>query len=149
MKRWVAVLLTLAISEVSGSFCAWHGTPTDWSGPPLHFWNYEFWRLAFWIPLAGGAFAIVLAIWHFLPGIRRCSVVMPLALVFALGVEWITSLSYWRALTIQQASFLGWPSEFYYIREHLLCWAISLLLAAAALLFWIRRKSVDRPISER
>src|SRR5450755_3033682 len=102
MKRWAAVLLVLAISEVLGSFGAWHGTPTDWSGPPLHFWNYEFWRLAFWIPFVCGALAIVLAILYFLPGMRRYSVVVPLALVFALGVEWMTSLSYWHALTIEQ-----------------------------------------------
>jgi hypothetical protein len=57
MKRCAAVLLVLAVSEVLGSVGVWHGTPTDWSGPPLHFWNYEFWRLAYWIPLAGAAFA--------------------------------------------------------------------------------------------
>jgi hypothetical protein len=149
MKRWALVLIVLAIAEVLGSLFAWHGTPTDWSGPPLRFWNYEFWRLACWIPFAGGAFAVVLAIWYFLPSVRRCSIVLPLALVFALGVEWITSLSYWHALTIEQADFLGWMGEFYYIRDHLLGWAIALLLATVAWLFWMRRNSGNRPISDR
>jgi hypothetical protein len=147
MKRWVAVLLVLAISEVLASVGVWHGTPTDWSGPPLHFWSYEFWRLAYWIPLAGADFAIGLAFWFVLPIMRRYSLLLPLALAFALGVEWITSASYWRALTIEKASSLGWSSELYYIREHLLCWAIALFLTAAALLFWIRRKTSERPIS--
>ena len=41
MKRWLIVLLAFAISELFGSICVWHGTPTDWSGPPLRFWHYE------------------------------------------------------------------------------------------------------------
>jgi predicted nucleotidyltransferase len=36
-------------------------------------------------------------------------------------------------VTIEQADSLGWPSEFYYTREHLLCWAIALLLTAIEL----------------
>ena len=147
MRRCAAVLLVLAFSEVLGSVGVWHGTPTDWRGLPLHFWNYEFSRLAYWIPLAGGAFAIVLAFWYVLPGMRRYSLLLPVALAFALGVEWITSASYWRALSIEQASSLGWSSEFNYILEHLLCWAIALFLTPASWLFWIRRKSSERSIS--
>ena len=109
----------------------------------LHFWNYEFSRLAYWIPLAGGAFAIVLAFWYVLPGMRRYSLLLPVALAFALGVEWITSASYWRALSIEQAISLGWSSEFNYILEHLLLFPHPRF----SWLFWIRRKSSERSIS--
>ena len=99
--------------------------------------------MAYWIPLAGAAFAIGLAFWYVLPIMRRFSLLLPLVLAFALGVEWITSASYWRALTIEQAGSLGWSSEFYYIQEHLICWAIALFLTAVAWLFWTRRKSSE------
>jgi hypothetical protein len=144
MKRWGAVLLALAVSEVLASLGCWHGTPTDWSGPTLHFWHYEFWRLVYWIPRAGAAFVAVLASCYALPGIRRYSVLLPIAFAVALAVEWVTSLSYWRSFAVAQASFLGWPSEFHYVWEHLLCWAICLFLAAGAWLFWMRHGSSGR-----
>jgi hypothetical protein len=144
MKRWLIVLLLFVISELLGSLCAWHGTPTDWSGPPLRFWHYEFWRLMYWAFLASGA-----ACSYFLMGVRRFSVQLPVALATALAVELITSVSYWRALNIEEASFLGWPSEFYYIREHLFGWAIVPVVSAVAWLIWLRRKSGGIPIGSR
>ena len=141
MKPWGAVSLVIVISEIAASFGIWHGTPTDWRGLPLRFWNYEFWRLTYWIPLAGGSCLILWAIWYFIPGTRRYSILLPLALASLLSSEWITSVVYWRALTIEQAGFLGWASEFYHVRDHLICWAISLLINTGVWLFWRHRKS--------
>lgn len=141
MKRWLIVLLAFAISELFGSLCAWHGTPTDWSGPPLQFWHYECWRLMYWAFFASGA-----ACSYFLLGVRRFSVQLPVALAIALAVELITSVSYWRALNVEQASFLGWPSEFYYIRDHLFGWAIIPFISALTWLFCLRRESDKPPI---
>ena len=144
MKRWLIVLLAFFISELLGSLFAWHGTPTDWSGPPLRFWHYEFWRLMYWAFLASAG-----ACSYFLIGLRRFSVQLPAALATALAVELITSVSYWRALNVEEASFLGWPSEFYYVRDHLFGWAIVPFIGAVAWLFWLRRKSSEPPIESR
>jgi hypothetical protein len=146
MKRWKAVSLVFVISEIVASLGVWHGTPTDWRGLPLRFWHYEFWRLAYWIPLAGAACAILWAIWYFLLGRGRNSILLPLTLASSLLIEWVTSVIYWRALNIEQASFLGWASEFYYIGDHLVCWAMSLLISACVWLFWAHRKSSERAV---
>ena|ERR1035441_10392564 len=144
MKRWLIVLLAFAISELLGSICAWHGTPTDWSGPPLRFWHYECWRLMYWSFLASGA-----AFSYFLLGVRRFSVQLPVALATALAVELITSVSYWRALNVEEASFLGWPSQLYYMRDHLSGWAIVPTIGALVWLFCLRRKPNEPSIGSR
>ena len=144
MKRWLLVLLAFAISELFGSLWVWHGTPTDWSGPPLQFWHYECWRLVYWSFIASGA-----AFSYFLLGVRRFSAQLPVALAIALAVELTTSVSYWRSLNIEEASFLGWPSESYYIRDHLFGWVIIPLITALACLLRLNRKTYETPIGSR
>ena len=146
MKRWAAVPLVFVISEMLGSFGVWHGTPTDWRGMPLRFWHYEFWRLAYWIPMALGACVVVSTFWYFVPSLRRYSVMLPVVLASALSIEGITSVVYWHALSVEQASFVGWSNEFNYVRDHLECWAIGLLISTGAWLFWMRRNRTEEPI---
>ena len=131
MKR-SAVSLVFVISEIAASFGVWHGTRVL---APRLLDSTRGWSM----PNPVGNLV-------FLPGTRRYSILLPLALASLLSIEWITSVVYWHALNIEQAGFLGWASEFYHVRDHLICWAISLLINTGVWLFWRHRKSSERAI---
>jgi hypothetical protein len=122
-------LLSL-IAEVAASAGVWRGTPTDWSGPPLQFWAFEAVRLQYWIVamlITAGALSLT---WLAIAQIVSERVVLAAAMGLMLLAEIGTSIWFWNHLTVNETLYLGWPKATY-LRDHLLCWAVTVLLAAA------------------
>ncbi len=139
-------LFFIIAAELVASFAVWRGTPTDWRGEPLHFWYFEMLRLRYWLGFALGFAALWVIGWL---GLRRVSAfVMPLilAMLCALGTEVMTSIHFWKSLSLNQTGFLGWYDFRQYIWDHLFFWAVTLLisgLAAWYLRYRKRRKPGD------
>jgi hypothetical protein len=138
-RSTVCFLLLVVTAELAASLAVWHGTPTDWSGDPLHFWSYELLRLRYWLGFAFVAGVLwnlgrVAARQHFS---KLASSL--LAIACALATEAATSLSFWSSLSLSQVGFLGWPNCHRYLWEHLVSW--SLAFSALVLLSWFWRKS--------
>lgn len=130
----VGLLLFMVAAELLASFAVWHGTPTDWGGPPLRFWYFEMLRLRYWCGF-GLAFASLWVIgWLSLRRLSATRVHVLLGLLCALGTEVMTSIYFWRSLSLNQASFLGWYGLRQYVREHLECWIV--VSAISGLCLW-------------
>ena len=133
------LLLFVALAEVAASVAVWHGTPTDWRGAPLRLWDVEFLRLRYWCGwelLLGGLWAIW---WIYLR--RRIGGFDLLILgTCGLSADVITSVFFWRSLTVTQVGYLGWPSLQHYVVEHAISWAVTTLLVLAGWYLVSRRK---------
>lgn len=121
MKKLCSYCVLLVIAELLASFAVWHGTPTDWTGQRLRFWEYERVRLGYW--------AIFLLLFGVLwMGLRRLLSQRlgrnALAAACSGGLEMVTSLAFWKRLPTNQAVYLGWPNVTKYVLEHLVAWAL-------------------------
>jgi hypothetical protein len=124
--RWLLLILA---AEILASFAVWSGTPTDWRGEPLHFWYFETLRLRYWCGF-GLLFAGLWVIGSL--GLRRFSpTVIPavLAALCSLGTEVMTSTYFWRSLSWNQASCLGWSYFRGYFSDHLVSWVVVLVIS--------------------
>jgi hypothetical protein len=136
------VLGTLAVAlaaEVLASVAVWHGTPTDWPGEGLHFWQFELLRLGYWSFCCGLA-GVGLCASHKIAGLRlsnRQSLALFCSLF--LGVEAATSLLFWKGLTLPQVGYLGWPDYQRYILDHLISWVVSVALVGLSAWLLMRR----------
>src|SRR4051794_32801568 len=128
-KGFAIGLLLLAVSaELVASVAVWHGTPTDWTGEPLHFWEVELSRLRYWCETALVFAGLWLIGWIFL--YRRFAAPALVALGgCALAADVITSVYFWKSLNPAHVGYLGWSSLPRYIEEHLISWIIVTLLA--------------------
>jgi hypothetical protein len=144
-KFAISCLLLLA-AEVSASFLVWSGTPTDWIGEPLHFWRFEISRLQYWALFFSLSALLWIIGWYGLhrrvPGVAMGL----LGAVLAVVVEALTSIWYWRQLPWNQASYLGWSYFPRYFREHLISWAVVLLVGLALWFLWNKRPGA-RPVA--
>ena len=124
--RW---LLFILVAEIVASFAAWHGTPKDWRGKPPHFWYFEVLRLRYWC----GFGLLFTGLWVIgWLGLRRSSpTVIPAVLLglCSLGTEAMTSFYFWRSLSSDQASYLGWSDFRRYFWEHLVSWIVVLVIS--------------------
>ena len=131
--RW---LLFLVAAELVASFAVWHGTPTDWKGEPPHFWYFEILRLRYWLSF-GLLFAGVWVIGWL--GLRRFSATLIPAVLGGLcsvATEVMTSIYFWRSLSSNQASYLGWSDFRRYFWEHLVSWIVVLVISGLCLWYW-------------
>lgn len=143
MKKYYSYCVLLVIAEVLASFAVWHGTPTDWTGERLRFWEYEGFRLGYW--------AIFLLLFGVLwVGMQRLLSQRlgrnVLAAACSGGIEVVTSLASWKRLPTNQTVYLGWPNVTKYVLEHLVAWALFWVLG---LVLWhllgrvVSKQSVD------
>jgi hypothetical protein len=135
--RW---LLFITAAELLASFAVWHGTPTDWKGEAPHFWYFEILRLQYWCGF-GLLFAGLWVIGWL--AFRRFSArVIPAALgvVCSLGTEVMTSIYFWRSLSSNQASYLGWSAFRRYFSEHLVSWVLILVISGLCLWYLRSRR---------
>lgn len=135
--RW---LLFIVAAELIASFAVWHGTPTDWKGKPPHFWYFEILRLRYWFGF-GLLFASVWVIGWL--SVRRFSVALipaVLCVLCAVATEVMTSIYFWRSLSSNQASYLGWSDSRQYFREHLVSWVVVVVIAGLFLWYLGHRK---------
>jgi len=136
----VRFLLCIFAAELLASFAVWSGTPTDWEGPPLSFWHFEMLRLQYWCAfglVAAGLWAIG---WLSLRRLSTRVVPLLLAALCALATEVMTSIYFWRSLSLSQALFLGWDGFRQYLREHLESWVVVLAISGVCLWYLGRRK---------
>lgn len=146
-KPWsICLLLLIVAAEVVASMAVWSGTPTDWVGEPLHFWGFEILRMRYWfgfeLPIAG----LWVAGWICLRR-RLAAPTLVLMGACALGAEVMTSLYFWKSLTVAQVGYLGWPSLQGYVVEHLISWVVVTLLGLAGwyLYAYVRRRRIQVP----
>jgi hypothetical protein len=147
MKRQLIYLpFLLAAAELLASLGVWRGTPTDWVGQPLHFWDFELLRLRYWFGF-GLLFAILWAIgWRVL---RLHWAKIPLAvlgLACPIGTEVMTSIYFWRGLTLHQILYLGLPDFREYFWDHLISWTAILIVGLSVWYFRIKRRRM-RPLT--
>jgi hypothetical protein len=136
----IRLLLFIAAAEIVASFAVWHGTPTDWTGETPYFWHFEILRLRYWCSfglLSAGLWVIGRL------GLRRFSataIPAVLEVLCSLGTEVMTSIYFWRSLSSNQASYLGWPDFRRYFWEHLVSWIVVLVISGLCLRYLQHRK---------
>ncbi len=135
--------LFIAAAEVFASLAVWHGTPSDWVGEPLHFWAFEVLRLQYWF-----GFCLVFATFWVMAwmSLRRRSATLALGILGAVcsfGTEVLTSIYFWKKLSLSQVNYLGWPDLRRYALEHVISWAVILLFGATLWYFRNRRKTTS------
>jgi len=113
--------LLLLGAEIGASFFIWSGSPTDWIGEPLHFWSFEGFRLRYWALVFASSGLLWVVAWHSLYR-RAQTIVLVLGLLLAAMAEVLTSIWYWKQLSWNEASYLGWLSFRLYLLEHLFSW---------------------------
>ena len=130
----------LWFAEVLASLAIWRGAPTDWSGEPPHFWNFEMWRLEYWALL----FSLAVLLWVIASyGLRRrVHKIAPglFGAALAVTVEVLTSIWYWKQLPWTQASYLGWSHFRWYFWDHLISWAVVVFIGLALWHSWNRTR---------
>jgi hypothetical protein len=136
----ICLLFIALVAEVLASLAVWSGTPTDWSGEPLHFWAFETLRLRYWCVFG----LLVAGLWvaGYMSRRRRSAVVIVLILgaICSLGAEVVTSICFWKALTSTQTMYLGWPVLKQYVVEHLISWIVVWVLGLASWYLYVRRR---------
>ncbi|MEO8659379.1 MAG: hypothetical protein ABI693_12975 [Bryobacteraceae bacterium] len=140
----IRLALLAAVAEVVSSMAVWHGTPTDWIGAPLRFWDSEVSRLRYWC-VSKLLFAALWVIGWLCLHRRLAAPALAALGGCALGADVMTSLYFWKSLSAVQVGYLGWPSLQRYIGEHLISWVIVTLLGLAAWLFSARRRRIHVP----
>ena len=130
----------LLAAEVIASAGVWHGTPTDWRGEPPHFWTFEALRLQSWILFGLSFVGFWIGEWM---SSRHRFVARTLAVIGAacvLATEVLTSIYFWRRLSLSETEYLGWPDLRRYTYEHLIVWALFMLLGMGLWYLWSRWK---------
>lgn len=147
MKRLLGYLFLLLVAEIVASIAVWHGTPTDWQGDPLHFWSFEVLRLQYW-SLFGLSFT---GIWiaERMSSRRRflARVLAILGAVCVLGTEVVTSIFFWKRLSLNETEYLAWPDLRRYISEHLIVWMVVMLLGVGLWNLYHRRRRQHPSVS--
>ncbi len=144
-KRLIYLLLFFAAAELLASLCVWRGTPTDWVGKPLHFWDFELLRLRYWFGF-GLLFAGLWAIGWLIFRRHRAKVPLEvLGVVCSIGTEVMTSTYFWRGLTLHQILYLGLPDFREYFWDHLISWTAILLAGLSIWHFWKKRRRMQPP----
>jgi hypothetical protein len=126
-------------AEISSSFLTWSGTPTDWLGEPLHFWTFELWRLKSWLMFFAAGIALFLLSWSAVHRQLHNREIWLLGGAYAVAIEVLTTIRYWRQLSWTESAFLGISYFRRYLLEHLITWAVTLLFVFAILRFWERQ----------
>ena len=142
--RCIAFASFLCGAEVAASWWVWGRAPTDsirvwYSG----FWAFEAGRLHYWVPVFASLLVLWIVGWY---AFRRHGRLITWLFAAALGVglEVATSVLYWRSSRssdlrglfqslwvwhrVPQASDMGWPSFRVYLWDHLVPWAMVLLV---------------------
>jgi hypothetical protein len=130
-------------AELFASLLVWSGAPTDWTGEPLRFWNFEGWRLQYWTVTFSVAVLLFVVSWY---GIHRRVGTIGMVLlgaVLAVGTEVLTSVWYWRQFTWTQASYLGWSYFPKYFWEHLISWFVVVAVGAVLWYMWNKRRGAQ------
>jgi hypothetical protein len=113
-------------AEILASRSVWCGTPTDWSGEPLHFSTFEIPRLTYWalsLVLATSAWLVVWRITRF-----ERVVLNLVATILTVGVELSTSIWSWSRLHWTRTTCPSLTNFRYYFWEHLTSWVLAMLL---------------------
>lgn len=143
--RFIAFSSFLFGAEVAASWWVWSRVPTDtlrvwYSG----YWAFEVGRLHYWVPVFGSALALWIVVWYSF--LRHTRPLTGCLFALALGVvlEVLTSALYWKSAQssdirglyqsvwrwnrVAEASEIGWPSFRIYLWDHLVPWAMVLLV---------------------
>ncbi len=159
--RLIAFAALLCGGEVAASWCVWGGAPTDsirvwYSG----FWVFEAGRLHYWLPLLAILLALWTVGWYVLRGHGGLITLWLFTVALGVGLEVLTSVLYWRSARslhlrdlfqsiwywnrIPQASDMGWPSFRGYLWDHLIPWAVVLLVGVTLWLFIEHSKRIPK-----
>ena len=112
----------------------------DWAGEPFHFWYFEGLRSAYWFGFGLFFAGVYLIGWLWL---RRFSAVLVpaiLGVICSIATEVMTSIYFWRSLSSNQANDLGWPNFREYFSEHLVSWAVVLVILGPCLWYLQHRR---------
>jgi hypothetical protein len=142
LVRYCVVLL---IAELASSLAVWSGTPTDWVGEPLHFRTFEVWRLKSWVLFFLLALSLCVIGWYSLHRRVHKIALGLISLVFAVAIEVLTSIRFWRQLSWTESAYLGWSHFPSYFWGHLITW-IVLLFSGLAVLFF-RERQETQPVA--
>jgi hypothetical protein len=132
-------------AELAASWWIWGRAPTDslrvWYSS---FWTFEAGRLHYWIPVFTSFLALGGVAWYALGQSRSLTTRWLIGSTLAVGLEVLTSILYWRSARssdlrglfqsmwywhrVPQANDMGWPSFRIYMWNHLVPWAVVLLL---------------------
>jgi uncharacterized membrane protein YjdF len=128
IKLAVVYLSLFLVAEIVASGAVWHDTPTDWGNEHLSFWVFERMRFRRLSPvfLIFASLSVVgwIACRHFSSALLVSNL---LTAVCALGTEVLTSVYFWKQLSVSQTQYLGWIDHQRYIIEHLVSWAVVVL----------------------
>jgi hypothetical protein len=146
MKMVVSNCVLLLGLEIVASLLVWASPPTDWTGKPPSFWLSELSRLRYWtsfLLLAALIWTIVWRTFHLRVG--SCPWRL-FGLFLAFMIEGLTSFFYWRHLTWQEASILGWSHFPQYFWEHFVGWTVLMLLALSLRFLLEQDIKVETPL---
>jgi hypothetical protein len=143
-------------AELAASWWIWGRAPTDsirvWYAG---FWSFEAGHLHYWIPVFASFLALGGVAWYPLRQHGGLTTWWLIGSALAIGLEVLTSVLYWRSAEasdlrslfqsiwywhqVPQASDMGWPSFRIYMWNHLLPWAVVLLVGITLRLMFERR----------
>lgn len=129
----------LWVAEVLASGSIWCGTPIDWNGGPLHFWDFELPRLPYWAMCFLIGTSVWLVCWYTMRTRVPPIVLWLLAGVLAVGVEVSTHIWCWWRVPWTKPTCLSLNYFPYYFWHHLISWFVVVTLGLG-LWYWIRRK---------
>lgn len=155
--RLTAFASCLFGAEIAASWWIWNRTPTDtirvwYSG----FWPFEVGRLHYWVPAFACTLVLWMVAWYALLRKGRPATQWLFTAVLAAGLEVVTSVLYWKGPQsssirglyqsvwawnrVPQANEMGWPSLRIYLGDHLVPWAVMLVLVGIYLWYLGHRK---------
>jgi hypothetical protein len=150
--RVIAFLLLLFSAELAASWWIWGRAPTDsirvwYSG----FIVFEAGRMRYWVPLFAGLAVLWIAAWYLFRRNGHLTAWQLLGAGLAVALEVLTSVLYWGSARssdlrglfqsiwawhrVPQARDLGWPSFRIYLWNHLIPWAVVLIIGISIWLF--------------
>lgn len=162
--RFVAFASFLCAAEVVASWWIWGRTPTDtirvwYSG----FWAFEAGRLHYWLPVFASLLALWVVVWYAFLRHGRPITWWLFGGAVGVGLEVATSVLYWRNPgssdlrglyqglwvwhRVPQASDMGWPSFRVYLWDHLVPWAIILVLGMILWVLFEQKVRNTKPIA--
>jgi hypothetical protein len=148
--RFIALASLLFGAEIVASWWVWGRTPTDtirvwYSG----FWPFEAGRLHYWLPVFVAVLVLWIVVWYALLRHGRPLLQWLFTAVLGVGLEVVASVLYWRSPQssdlrrlyqsvwawnrVPQVSEMGWPSFRIYLGDHLVPWAVVLVIAGLCL----------------
>jgi hypothetical protein len=153
--RFAIFVLLLFGAELAASWWIWVRAPMESIRTSYaDFWTLEVGRLRYWIPVFAASLALGAAAWYvfrYQGTIKRWLIGSALAI----GSEVVTSILYWRSTEssalrdlfqsvwywhrVPHENDMGWPSFRIYMWNHLVPWAVVLLVGITLWLMFERR----------